>query len=68
LNGRFGLPDQRALNVLLVSEIGEDCLRRSQARLRLLEGRAIIGGLDLDDEVALVHGLKVVDPNGFDVA
>ncbi len=68
LDGRLGLADQRALDVLLVRQVGEVGLRRGEVCLGLHELSAIVGGIDLDDQVALVHDLIVGDPDGGDIA
>ena len=57
-NRCLGLPDQGALNVFLVGEIGEVGLGRAHVGLGLDKGGVIVGGIDLDDQIALFTGWK----------
>jgi hypothetical protein len=68
VDGGRGLADQGALHVALVGEIGERRLRRRQIGLRKRELSFIVGGIDDRDQIALVHGLIVVDRDFGDIA
>ncbi len=67
-DGRLGLTDQCPLNVLLVREIGQRRLCGGEVGLGLRQLRAIVGGIDLHDQIALAHNLIVSDTDGGDIA
>ena len=67
LDGCIGLADQGALDILLVRQIGQCRARGGQVRVGLCKLGAIVGGIDLDDQVPFVDRLVVGDGNIGDI-
>ena len=64
----LGLVDERLLHDPLVREIGERRLRGGEIGLSQVELGLIVGRVDHRDQVALAHGLEVIDRHFRDVA
>jgi len=65
---RLTLRDGRVLQLDPIGRVVERCLRGGDARLRLGDLRLIVGGIDLDQEIAGLDALKIMHSDGENLA